>query len=48
MSIFKASGADARNLMYLAVYSLEMIVGLAMVVKREVFVNLLRKLRGRA
>jgi len=48
MSIFKASGADARNLMYLAVYSLEMIVGLAMVVKREVCVNLLRKLRGRA
>ncbi len=48
MAFFKASAAEARELLYLAFYSLELIVGLAMVIKREVFVCLFRMLRGQA
>ncbi len=48
MTIVKASSAEAREVMYLAAYSSELIVGLVMTVKREVFVKFFRVLRGRA
>lgn len=48
MAIYKSLTLDTRQLVFLSTSLLKLVVGLLMIVRREVFVSLLQRARGRS